>query len=801
MQWSSFSQIVINANGCSPLELFDTSNPWIMGGSNSSWTWANPNKLQIMDDISIGGKAILLGGNTPTSTYNTNENSWAMSPEFDLSAVNNPFISFNFFWSNEGSDNNDEIWMEYSLNNGGTWAELDPSIGTGTCYDQNWYNYPDNWGGNNGGCSSGTGGPTDWVSVRKCINLLSNEPSVRFRFRLSANGSCENYGAAMDNFQVCDVTVTAAATYQCGPQPFEIEFTDASFICPTDWQWDFGDGFTSTVQNPIHTYAQAGTYQATLIVGTSTVLSSACGGPVHDTLHFNVDVFELIVDSLFNASCIGSDNGQAFIGSVGMSTALDYAWTPAPGTGQNTNIGGGLSPITYAVVGTSQLRPSCVSTISFSITEPTQISAVVTSVNSTCTGPCDGSLSAVVSGGTPPYNVVWQPLNLVGSTVQNVCPDTYDLTITDSNGCVETMVNAATITFITSAMIIPIADEDVCQLEQLAIPPFAYSTTNTNATWEVLEGIDVGFGITGSGNIPSFNAIGTNSLLTVNIKVTPVANGSCIGITDTFKINIHPAPIVDFSSADTAGCVSKEVNFNLLNYNPNYTYFWDFGNGQSDFNANTGTQSYNSGSYDVSLSVVTNYCATTLVKSNYINVYPAPKVDFSFSPGKIDPTNPQIYFNNLSENANTYAWDFGDGIGASTTESPTYIYENKSADSYIINLVASNASCSAEISKSIFYEESVLIYVPNAFTPDNNGNNDSFKPIVESGIDIYDYELNVFNRWGELVFQSFDPVYGWDGCYGNDCDQPLGVYTWKIYYHLENNATRKERYGTVLLLK
>ena len=80
-------------------------------------------------------------------------------------------------------------------------------------------------------------------------------------------------------------------------------------------------------------------------------------------------------------------------------------------------------------------------------------------------------------------------------------------------------------------------------------------------------------------------------------------------------------------------------------------------------------------------------------------------------------------------------------------------------------------------------------------------NNTSFKPILASGIDVYDYEFSVFNQWGEIVFQSFDPNYGWNGCYGNNCEIPFGIYTWKIFYHLKNNAQKTEIYGTVLLLK
>ena len=800
-QLQAHSQIVVNANTCANTELFDNTNPWTFGGTNASWSWANPNKLQITDDISIGGKALILGGNTTTSTYNTNENSWAMSPEYDLSAVNNPFLSFYFYWSNEGSTSYDEIWMEYSLNNGNTWTDLATPIGTGSCYDQNWYNYPDNWGGNVGGCFSGLGGPTDWVLVRKCINGLANEGSVRFRFRISTGSTCQNYGATVDNFKVCDATVTAAASYQCTPQPFEIEFIDESYECPTDWFWDFGDNQTSTAQNPIHTYTQAGVYAVTLIVQTSTAVTSGCGGPFFDTLQFDVSVFNIAVDTIINVSCFGANDGQAVLSSTGINTALDYSWTPAPGAGQNSNVGTGLTPNNYSVVGTDLNHPSCVANIAFNIIEPSQISAVINSINSSCTGICDGSINANINGGVAPYQVLWQPQNLQGSSIQNVCPGTYNLSITDTNGCVENIPNAAIVNAGLSPAIVETADQNSCQLTQTFIPAFNYNASSSGVTWEVLEGFDVGFGITGSGNIPTFVSLATNSIITVNIKVTPVGNGVCPGISDTFKLNIHPLPIAEFASADTMGCEPHDASFNLLNYQTNNNYFWNFGNGQISNSANGGIQTFNHGTFNVSLTVTSEYCGTTLKKHNYIKVNKSPKVNFVFSPDKIDRNSPIVNFKNLTDEASNYIWDFGDGMGASIIENPQYLYAYSDDEFYKVTLTASNGICEASLSQYIFFDEELLMYVPNAFSPNLGNNNTSFKPILASGIDVYDYEFSVFNQWGEIVFQSFDPNYGWNGCYGNNCEIPFGIYTWKIFYHLKNNAQKKEIYGTVLLLK
>jgi hypothetical protein len=163
------AQIVVPANGCVK-ENFDSTNPWTFGGTNSSWSWANPDKAEVSDDISGGEECIILGQNTPTGQYNYSENSWAESPEYDLSAVNSPYIEFWFYHSNENHNTYDQIWMEYSLNNGATWIDLQPAVGTNNCYDQNWYNQYSNWGGATtaanavAGCTWGGGvGPTGWI--------------------------------------------------------------------------------------------------------------------------------------------------------------------------------------------------------------------------------------------------------------------------------------------------------------------------------------------------------------------------------------------------------------------------------------------------------------------------------------------------------------------------------------------------------------------------------------------------------------------------------------------------------------
>ncbi|MEY4602709.1 MAG: hypothetical protein RIT43_1, partial [Bacteroidota bacterium] len=96
-----------------------------------------------------------------------------------------------------------------------------------------------------------------------------------------------------------------------------------------------------------------------------------------------------------------------------------------------------------------------------------------------------------------------------------------------------------------------------------------------------------------------------------------------------------------------------------------------------------------------------------------------------------------------------------------------------------------------------------IYFVPNTFTPDNDEHNNLFKPIFTSGFDPYSYGLYIFNRWGELIFESHNTEYGWDGSYGEglnfNCQE--GVYTWKIEFKLYENDDRAILHGHVNLLR
>ncbi|CAG5079468.1 hypothetical protein CRYO30217_00953 [Parvicella tangerina] len=716
-----YSQITVPANGCVS-ENFDNGNPWTFGGSNSSWTYANPNKLHIADDITGGGNCLILGGNTPTSTYNSNEDSWARSPVYDFSQVTDPYLEFYFYWSNEASTSYDEIWMEYSTDGGTSWQIVSPPAGNGGCYELNWYNYPDNWGGNVGGCFSGTGAPTNWVTVRKCISSLGGLPQVEFRFRISTGTQCNNYGATIDNWTICDASIEANATASCTGNFGEYDFNDWSYPCPDQWSWDFGDGNTSSLQFPQHTYSSPGTYTVTLTATSSAAVTSGCGTHT-DTYTFSLTVYDETEISYSSATFCSSD--QPSSPSIIGSTNGTFSSTP---TGLSIN-------------------------------------------------PSNGEVTASTS-----------------------TSGTYTITYVPSANCAPNATTTLTIT--ESPTMNSYADLSVCSGDLVAFTPFQTQPSGLNTNWNVISGQNVGFGVSGSGNLPDFIANnGTGSPIAVDIEVTPVTTSGCTAIADTFSLVINPSPNSNFVADTLYGCSPLSVTFSSTSSNT--SCLWDFGDGNTSTSCDQASHTFVSGEYDISYTVTSSVgCTSTTTYSNYIEATPTPIANFTYSPQLITTENSSLELTNTSINTDQVFWQlFGDNGLSQTSQSETVVVDLPATPAtYTICLTATNSfGCETINCKDIEVQNELSFYIPNTFTPNNDGINDLFGPVF-SGVIPAEYHLRIFNRWGQLIWESSDISETWDGKF-NGKVVPENSYIWTLNYKEEGQLEYKKAKGHVNLIR
>jgi gliding motility-associated-like protein len=118
-----------------------------------------------------------------------------------------------------------------------------------------------------------------------------------------------------------------------------------------------------------------------------------------------------------------------------------------------------------------------------------------------------------------------------------------------------------------------------------------------------------------------------------------------------------------------------------------------------------------------------------------------------------------------------------------------------------VQLIAyTDFGCSDTASQAVLVNQPLIYYVPNTFTPDGDDYNQLFKPIMTEGIDIYGYNLLIFNRWGEILFESNDYEFGWDGTYGGKVVAD-GTYIWKIRYNVIGVDKPQEMMGHLNLLR
>ncbi|MBL0341262.1 MAG: gliding motility-associated C-terminal domain-containing protein [Bacteroidetes bacterium] len=161
-------------------------------------------------------------------------------------------------------------------------------------------------------------------------------------------------------------------------------------------------------------------------------------------------------------------------------------------------------------------------------------------------------------------------------------------------------------------------------------------------------------------------------------------------------------------------------------------------------------------------------------------------------------------FNDASQGAHSWKWDFGDGA-VSNEQNTTHRFSE--IQQYYITLTVSNVDgCESDTTKPLFVSP---IYVPNAFTPNGDGKNDTFYTAgYESGpfeMDAFNYEMLIFNRWGQLVFKSKSASISWDGKTVEGKNAPSGVYIYKLEItgkNDDNQPSKKTKLiGTVTLIR
>ena len=368
---------------------------------------------------------------------------------------------------------------------------------------------------------------------------------------------------------------------------------------------------------------------------------------------------------------------------------------------------------------------------------------------------------------------------------------TYYIQLTTASGC--KTIQPVTV-IINNTPVLSITDPNpVCS-------PNTVNLTSPSITSGSSSGVTLTYWQNAGATISLSSPQSISSSGTYYIQSTTGAGCSVVESVDV-SILQPPTPII--SADNLAGCSPVCVNFSDLTTDNVSTWNWTLGNEGSSSDPNPSQCFTSVGQQNIALTVTgTNGCSATSSPIT-ITVYPTPVADFSASSytiSMIDGDSIVSFYNQSTPDVVSWYWDFGTGETLSTNQpSPSYGYPFTNGGNYTTTLTVYNSfGCSDVITKEIIVEPYFTFYIPNVFTPDSDGKNDTFFGL---GIGIVDYEITIFDRWGEKIFESNNIEKGWDGrAKGGAEIAQQDVYVWKV--NLKDIFNKKHEYiGKVSLIK
>jgi len=424
-----------------------------------------------------------------------------------------------------------------------------------------------------------------------------------------------------------------------------------------------------------------------------------------------------------NVNCFGNTDGAAVVGASGGEPAYTYSWMPG---NQVTAKDSGISAGTYTVVVTDLAGCSLTSTVD--ITQPNALVATLSPQNASCID-TDGVMSALLTGGTSPYLYKWNPGGSTNSSIANLKPGKYQVTVTDAHGCVDTL--SGTIGLDNTLTVIIAGIDTICKGQS--------------------------FTLTASG---ANSYVWSNASTAASITVSPPANviywvKGTIGVcTDSVP---HPItlynPLLAFMPRVDSVCPGKPVILQVYVSGGKPAYLYSWSNGITNDSPGPFTiHPTASATYSVN---ITDGCKYDTSASIYVGVFPKETAAFKPLPDTVQGGH-DVTFVNSSKDMNSYFWNFGDG-SSSDQEAPEHKYINPGE--YVVTLTGyTSDGCPDTVTEDVYVTPE--IYIPNVFTPNGDGVNDILYFII-TGTTCF--HCNIYNRWGQLVYELYSEPEGWPG--------------------------------------
>lgn len=689
---------------------------------------------------------------------------------------------------------------------------------------------PPCFGGTNGTATSQNTGTYQWSNGQ--ITQTATNLGVGLLTLTLTNAGCTATTSIFINQQPQLLSSITTTNVNCYGSNTGSAYTNSSGgTSPYTYTWSTGSN-SQTINN--------------LVSGTYNCISTDFNGcTVNSSANITQPTqLNLSVVTQTNPLCFGQSNGGVTVSSNGGTGTYQYSINN--GLFQSSNIFTSLPANTHTVVVKDQ--NNCGDTVLFTLINPTQLTSLVTTTNVSCFGLCNGTIVLNPNGGTLPYTYFWNNAT-TQSSLTSVCSGTFSVVIKDNNLCqyvlpnlVVTQPSLLVNNTVATQTIICIGQSSTLSINPIGgTPVYFYNWSNGTNTNSVVVSPTITTTYTNSLTdnngcqktntvvvvvkpVITATIVSTPSVIcsseTSTLSVTPttpgiytytwnngvttttnvvsptsttnysvtISDGCNANLTLTTSVIVNPLPPIIITTSTLTGCEPLIVTYSNLS---GFNCVWNI-NG-TNYNNCIVTQTFSTqGFYPAFLTITDNNGCSSVSGVITASVYPLPVASFTPNPTITNILTPNIQFSNTSS-VGSYNWNFGDGQ-TSTSSYPEHSYSD--TGTYVIKLIVVNQyGCSDTTFGTVHIDDIFTFYIPNSFTPNSDGNNDLFGPVV-SGVDTY--TMWIFDRWGEMIYTT-DGGTPWNGTYKG---QPVKqeVYIWKIQL-IDKSKEKHDYIGHVTLIR
>lgn len=585
------------------------------------------------------------------------------------------------------------------------------------------------------------------------------------------------YDVNVSDANLCTATASVVVGIIADPQIVAVNDTDIDCSTPNGGSIDIsatGNNLQYSVDGGVN--FQTGALFTGLAPGVYDIVVQENNCQVFASATITTSGTLSITTSTTDVSCPGNNDGTASVNILSGNGNYTFSWDTNPV--QNTQNITNLTQGTYTVTVNDGNACTAVATATIGLAADPQIDNTLVS-DVLCFGQADGSIEILASGNNLQYSIDGGLTFQTTASFSGLTAGTYNLLVQENNCTVNgtaTVNEPAALTLniaSTNASCNGFCDGSASATVGGGVPDYFY-------TWSG--------GVAGATDSQAAALCAGNYDLEVSD-----ANGCTISqnytIAEPAAIAVNTVDLVDETCLGDCNAAIQIDAANAVSYQVNNS-----GNTQSTGNF--------AGLCPGPVTVTMTDAFGCSVDETY-TLNPGSQVSAGFTASQyiVSELNPFVSFTNTTQGATQYHWDFAAGDSSNEIH-PQYSFTGYAPGIYSICLTAENQDgCTDSACTDIVVREDLLLYVPNSFTPNFDGKNDVFYPVCEACRNNDSYVFRIFNRWGHIVFESNDPLAGWDGTLSGGIRSETETYIWQIQFVLAGDVMVQSYTGHVNLLR